>query len=79
MLMKEMVRKNKVQIALLQESKINSVSGKISKELWASPYVEWVVVDAVGSADGIIVLRDSRFVTLLNKWKDVFSASVLDC
>lgn len=41
------------------------------------PYVEWVVVDAVGSAGGIIVLRDSRFVTLLNKWKDVFSASVL--
>lgn len=36
MLMKEMVRKNKVQIALLQESKINSVLGKISKELWAS-------------------------------------------
>lgn len=41
--------------------------------------MEWVVVDAVGSTGGIIVLRDSRFVTLLNKWKDVFSASVLDC
>lgn len=34
-------------------------------------------VDAVGSAGGIIILWECRFINVLSKWKDVFSVSIL--
>lgn len=48
LLVKEMVRKNKVQIAMLQESKISSMFEDEIKEVWGRRHVNWNCLDADG-------------------------------
>lgn len=49
---KEMLRREKIQIALIQESKLKEVNEIIMKEIWGSRFIRWETVDAVGSAGG---------------------------
>lgn len=72
----ELLHRNKVQIALVQESKFSSLSEKIVEEVWGSRFVNWVSVDAVGSAGGFLLLWDTRHVTVSNNWKGEFTVSV---
>lgn len=37
----------------------------------------WEVVHAVGAAGGLLLLWDTRAVSVIKRWKDVFSMSVL--
>lgn len=57
----DVIRRNKVHLAMIQESKISCISDGIAKELWGSRSVKWLAVDSVGSAGGIILLWDARF------------------
>ena len=72
----ELLHRNKVQIALVRESKFSSLSEKIVEEVWGSRFVNWVSVDAVGSAGGFLLLWDTRHVTVSNNWKGEFTVSV---
>lgn len=72
----ELLHRNEVQIALVQELKFSSLSEKIVKEVWGSIFVNWVSADAVGSAGGFLLLWDTRHVTVSNNWKGEFSVSV---
>ena len=47
------------------------------KEIWGRRNVKWVAVDAVGAAGGLLTLGDTRSVSMVKSWKDVFSLSVL--
>lgn len=69
---KELQRRQKVQIALLQETKLKKVSDSIIKEVWGSRFINWVVVDAKGSSGGLLMLWDSRSVSIIKSGKDVF-------
>lgn len=41
MVIKEVLRINKVQIALLQESKLRIMSDRIVKEVWGGRFIKW--------------------------------------
>lgn len=56
MVIKDVIKSNKVKIALIQESKLNSMSDRIIREVWGDKPTNWICVDAVGSAGGIILL-----------------------
>lgn len=71
------LRSQKVQIAMLQKSKLKGVSDMLVKEIWGRRYVKWVAADAVGAAGGLLLVWDTRSVSVLNSWKDVFSLIVL--
>lgn len=53
------------------------MSDRVIKEVWGRRNVKWVVVDAVGAAGGLLRLWDTRYVSVLQSWKDVFSLSIL--
>ena len=76
LVVKEMVTSQKVQIVMLQESKLKEVFDRLVKELWGRGYVNWVVVDAVGAAGGQLLLWDTCLVSGVKSWKDIFSISV---
>ena len=56
LVVKELLTRKKVQIALLQETKLKKANDSMVKEVWGSRYLSWVAVDAVGSAGGLLVL-----------------------
>lgn len=56
---KDLICRHKVQIVLIQESKLRGMSDTIARALWGPSYVKWLPVDVVGSADGIIILWDA--------------------
>lgn len=66
-----------MHIAVIQESKIHSMLDKIIMEIWGGRHVNWVSIDSVGSADGIILLWDSRYDVVLDCWKEEFSSSAI--
>lgn len=51
------------------------MSNKIVREVWGSKYLRWIAIDAVGSAGGILLLWDSRYVVVSNTAKGEFSVS----
>lgn len=78
LLIKEMVKKNKAQVAMLQESKISSMTEEIIKEVWGRRHVKWICIDADGVAGGILILWDGRLITVSQSWRDQFSATVVE-
>ena len=68
MVVKEMIRRQKVQITLIQETKLKEVNEKIVKEILGTRFIGWVAVESVG--------WDSRSVKILKSWRDGFSVSV---
>lgn len=57
-----MLSKYKVQITLIQETKLGVMHDSVAKQLWGSKRVGWLSVDAVGSTRGVLILWDSRYV-----------------
>lgn len=51
------------------------MSDKIAIEVWGSRHVNWVLVDTIGSAGGILLLWDNCHVAVSNSWKGEFSIS----
>lgn len=77
LVMKNMLHKYKVQIALIKESKLSLISDSVAKELWGSRHVGWSCADAVGSTGGILLLLDSCHVSVSYSWKGEFSISAV--
>lgn len=66
MVVRDIISKNKVSIVMLQESKLSSMSDTTARALWRSKSARWLSVDAAGSVGGILMLRDTRYATVLN-------------
>ena len=62
---KEMVRSQKAQIAMLQGSKLKGVSKRFVKEIWGRRNIKWVAVDAVGAAGRLLMLWNTRSVSMV--------------
>ena len=60
LVVKEIVRSQKVQIVMLQETKLKGVSNNLVKEIWGRRSVKWVAVNAVGAAGGQMLLWDAQ-------------------
>lgn len=72
MVIKEALTKNKAHTALIQESKLSSMSNFVAREVWGGSHIEWVRVGTMGSVGGILLLWDSRFTKVLDSWKGEF-------
>ena len=53
MAVKEQIRRQKLQIVMVQETKLNEVSDSIVKQIWGKRYVKWEAVGALGLAGGM--------------------------
>ena len=62
---KEMVRSQKAQIVILQESKLKEVSEKVVKEVWGRRQVDWVAAEAMGASGGLLTLWDTGSVSVV--------------
>lgn len=71
---RDTVGRNKVQVALIQESKLKVMSDNIGRELWGSRSVKWM---AVALSRGIILLWDARKIQLIDSWGGCFSLAAI--
>ena len=74
---REAICKANPDIVVLQETKREEVSRSFVGSIWRSRFKEWLVLPAVGTAGGILVMWDVRRVKVLNSLLGEFSASIL--
>lgn len=54
--LQELVRKNKVDLVCIQESKLDMVDENVCRTIWGNPQCGWAAREAQGRAGGIITL-----------------------
>lgn len=77
MVVKELIRRQKLQIVMLQETKLNEVSDATVKQIWGKRDVKWAAVDATGSAGGLLTLWGPCSISVITSWEEEFSLSLL--
>ena len=60
-----------------QETKLDSVDAAVVKSFWDSPFVDWVALDAIHTAGGVILTWDTRVYKKIDRRVGCFSVSVL--
>ena len=75
--MKFWLRNWKCDIVCLQETKLETLDRRIVRSLWGNPYVDWVFLEAVGTAGGVLLLWDKRVVEKLDSFVGRFFVSCL--
>lgn len=66
LVVKEVIKIHKIQIAMLQESKLKCTSDRQVKEIWGGRNIKQVVVDAIRAADRLLLMWDTRSISMLN-------------
>ena len=64
-------------IVCLQETKLDSLDRRLIRSIWGNSYVDWAVLDAVGTAGGVLLLWDKRVVEKIDFFVGRFSVSCL--
>ena len=70
---KEAIGKANPDIVVLQEIKREEVGRSFVGSLWRSRFKEWIVLPAIGSAGGILVMWDVRRVKVILFIRGIFS------
>ena len=60
-----------------QETKLDSINSVVVKSLWSSPFVDWVALDAIHTARGVILAWDTRVYKKMDVLVRCFSVSIL--
>ena len=53
---KQVLKERKIDMALLQETKKEVVNSKLVQSIWAGEKMEFVSVDSIGSAGGLLCI-----------------------
>ncbi|XP_028109972.1 uncharacterized protein LOC114308561 [Camellia sinensis] len=61
---KDLLRMKRVDMVLLQETKRSSIDDNVIRSLWPSDLVEFMVVDAIGTAGGILCIWNPEVFSL---------------
>ena len=72
---KALIKKNRVDLVCLQETKIREISMGIIRSLGVGRFLEWGAIDSRGVAGGIVVFWDNRVLELVDLQKGLFSIS----
>ncbi len=71
------LRQWQCDIVCLQETKLDTLDRRVIRNVWGNSYVDWVVLDAVGTAGGVLLLCDKRIVEKIDSFVGRFSVSCL--
>ena len=74
---RNLLREWKCDAICLQETKLDNTSSTIVKSLWGSPYVDWIVLDAIHTARDVLMMWDKRIFEKVECVVGSFSVSVL--
>ena len=64
-IIKSVVRKQKVDLMCIQETKIQSMTDGVVKSLGLGRFLDWRTLEAAGAAGGVLVCWDKRSLELL--------------
>ena len=65
-IIKSFVRKQKVDLLCIQETKIQLMSEGVVKSLGAGRFLDWRALEGSGSAGGVLICWDKRFIEILD-------------
>ena len=65
-LIKSFVRKQKVDLLCIQETKIQLMSEGVVKSLGVGRFLDWRALEASGSAGGVLICWDKRSIEILD-------------
>ena len=74
---KNLLKEWKCDIVCFQETKVFSIDVAFVRSLWGSPFIDWVVLDAVQTLGGVLLIWDKRVIEKLDVIVGKFSISVL--
>ena len=74
---KNLLKEWRGDVVCLQETKLASINSALVRSLWGSPFVDWVVLDAIQTSRGVLLLWDKRVVEKVDVSIGLFSVSVL--
>ncbi len=72
-MLKNWLRKWKVDVVCLQETKLDKVDKRVIHSIWGNRFVGWEVLNAVNTADGVLLLWDKRVVNRVDSKVGIFS------
>uniref|UniRef100_A0A2N9HG92 Endonuclease/exonuclease/phosphatase domain-containing protein n=1 Tax=Fagus sylvatica TaxID=28930 RepID=A0A2N9HG92_FAGSY len=73
--LKNWLRKWKVDVVCLQETKLDKVDGRMISSIWGNRFAGWEVLDAAHTAGGVLLLWDKRVVDRIDSKVGMFSVS----
>ena len=73
--LKNWMRKWKVDIVCLQETKLDKVDGRVIHSIWGNRFAGWEVLNAVNTASGVLLLWDKQVVDRVDSKVGMFSVS----
>ena len=65
-IIKSFVKKQKVDLLCIQETKIQLMSEGVVKSLGAGRFLDWRALEASGSAGGVLICSDKRSIEILD-------------
>ena len=75
-IVKNLLRDWKCDVICLQETKLTGMDRQMVGNLWSCPFVDWVALDAVQTASGILLMWDRRVLERTEVLVGSFSVSV---
>ena len=74
---KNLIRTNKVDLVCLQETKVQEMNFDMVRSLGVGRFLDWIAMNAEGSAGGILMFWDKRRMSMLESMVGSFSVSCL--
>ena len=76
LIVKNLLRDWKYDVICLQETKLTGMDRQMVGNLWSCPFVDWVALDAVQTACGILLMWDRRVLERTEVLVGSFSVSI---
>ena len=64
-IVKNLLREWKCDVICLQKTKLSGLDRQMVGSLWSCPFVDWVALDAIQIAGGVLMMWDSRVLERL--------------
>ena len=76
LIVKNLLRDWKCDVICLQETKLAGLDRQLVDSLWSCPFKDWVALDAVQTAGGVLLMWDRRVLERSECLVGSFSVSV---